>query len=141
MRNLLRISDAAVLGIHALAVLGRQEAPVSASRMAAAMGVSEAHLSKVLQRLVRVGMVTSVRGPRGGFLVAREPGEISLLEIFTTIDGPVEEETCFLGTPVCETPDECPVRGLSAQVRELVVGQLGGLTLADIDLSGLLTES
>ena len=64
MRNLLKISDAAVLGIHALGTLTGAEEPVSASRMAAALGVSEAHLSKVLQRLVRAGLVSSSRGPR-----------------------------------------------------------------------------
>lgn len=140
-RNLLRISDAATLAIHALALLADATEPVQVSRIAAPMGASTAHLGKVLQRLARLGVVTSVRGPRGGFNLARPARETSLLDVLVAVDGPIVEEGCLLGRPACHTPGACPVRGLNHQVRDLVVGKLGELSLADIDLSDLLQET
>ena len=140
-RNLLRISDAATLAIHALAFIVDADEPVQVSKIAEPMGASTAHLGKVLQRLARLGVVTSVRGPRGGFNLAHPAEETSLLDVLVAVDGPITEEGCLLGRPACDTPDACPVRNLNHQVRELVVGKLGELTLADIDLSDLLEET
>ncbi len=140
-RSLLRISDAATLAIHALAMLADTHEPVQVSRIAEPMAASTAHLGKVLQRLARLGLVTSVRGPRGGFSLARPAAETSLLDVLVAVDGPIVEEGCLLARPACHHPDACPVRSLNHQVRDLVVDKMGELTLADIDLSDLLQET
>ncbi len=140
-RNLLRISDAATLAIHALALLADAEEPVQVAKIAEPMGASTAHLGKVLQRMARLGVVTSVRGPRGGFNLSRPAEETTLLDVLVAVDGPITEEGCMLGRPACHTPDACPVRSLNHQVRDLVVGKLSDLTIADIDLSDLLQET
>ncbi len=140
-RNLLRISDAATLAIHALALLGDAEEPVQVSRIAEPMRASTAHLGKVLQRLAKLGLVKSVRGPRGGFTLTRTAAETNLLDVLVAVDGPITEEGCLLGRPACSHPEGCPVRSLNHQVRDLVVEKLSGLTLADIDLSDLLQET
>lgn len=138
MAGLLRISDAATLGIHALALLASAEEPVQVSRLAGAMIASEAHLSKVLQRLAKQGMVSSVRGPRGGFVLRSDPAEVSLLDAFVAVDGPLGDDDCLLIRPACGKPGECAVCALNAEVRHLVVERLGGVRLADLDLSELL---
>jgi len=74
---------------------------VSTRRIAMELQVSEAHLSKVLQRLGKVGLVNSTRGPKGGFALAREPEEITLLNIYEAIDGPLATNSCLLGTRIC----------------------------------------
>jgi len=138
--SLLRITDAATLGIHALALLSGADTPVRVSRLAGAMRASEAHLSKVMQRMARAGLVTSVRGPRGGFSLARNPDSMTLLEVLEVVDGPIEDEPCLLGAPTCTAPGGCAIRRLNAQVKELVTERLGDLTVSDFDLSDLLPE-
>jgi Rrf2 family transcriptional regulator, nitric oxide-sensitive transcriptional repressor len=103
MDTILRISDAANLAIHAMAHIARARGGVNQSvgEIAAHQGVSEAHLSKVMQRLVKVGLLTSRRGPGGGFLLGRESGTISLLEILEAMDGPMSDCKCLLGRKRC----------------------------------------
>ncbi|MFP4057171.1 MAG: RrF2 family transcriptional regulator [Candidatus Brocadiia bacterium] len=102
MSKLLRISEAASLGLHAAVRLAEHpRRPVSARDLARRLDASEAHLAKVLQRLVRAGLVSSTRGPRGGFALARAPGEVSLLDVYEAVEGPVEPTACPFGRPVC----------------------------------------
>jgi Rrf2 family protein len=103
MDTILRISDAANLAIHAMAHIARSRGGVNQSvgEIATHQGVSEAHLSKVMQRLVKVGLLTSRRGPGGGFLLGREAKTISLLEILEVIDGPMSDCKCLLGRKKC----------------------------------------
>jgi Rrf2 family protein len=103
MDTILRISDAANLAIHAMAHIARSRGSVnhSVGEIAGDQGVSEAHLSKVMQRLVKVGLLTSRRGPGGGFVLGREAGKISLLEILEAMDGPMSDCKCLLGRKKC----------------------------------------
>ena len=103
MDTILRISDAANLAIHAMAHIARARDGVNQSvgEIAAHQGVSEAHLSKVMQRLVKVGLLTSRRGPGGGFLLGRAADRISLLEILEAMDGPMSDCKCLLGRKQC----------------------------------------
>ena len=93
-----------------------------------------------MQRMARAGLVTSVRGPRGGFSLARNPDSMTLLEVLEVVDGPIEDEPCLLGAPTCTAPGGCAIRRLNAQVKELVTERLGDLTVSDFDLSDLLPE-
>ncbi len=81
MATTLRISEAATLALHATALIGSSPTRLSAHEMAERLNVSEAHLAKVLQRLAHAGLVRSVRGPHGGFMLARAGSEITLLEV------------------------------------------------------------
>jgi Rrf2 family protein len=103
MDTILRISDAANLAIHAMAHIAKSRGSVnhSVGEIAGEQGVSEAHLSKVMQRLVKVGLLTSRRGPGGGFLLGREAAKISLLEILEAMDGPMSDCKCLLGRKKC----------------------------------------
>jgi len=70
--------------------------------MAEIMGASEAHLSKVLQQLVRHGLLRSSRGPAGGFTLARKPENISLLSVWKVVAGEIKVRRCLLEEPVCD---------------------------------------
>ncbi|NUR99017.1 MAG: Rrf2 family transcriptional regulator [Kribbellaceae bacterium] len=69
-------------------------AAVPAKRLAAFYNLPTAYLNKQLQALARVGILTSVSGPKGGFQLARDPRNISLLDIVVAIDGPDEAFRC-----------------------------------------------
>ena len=69
--------------------------------LAADFGASEAHLAKVMQRLVKAGLVASTRGPKGGFRLARPAETVTLLDVYEAVEGPVEPLGCLLGRPAC----------------------------------------
>jgi len=130
---ILNISEAANLAIHAAAHLASHpdEVPISTVRVAQALDVSEAHLSKVFQRLTRAGLLKSIRGPRGGFSLARKPESVSLLEIFEAIDGALSKAHCLLGHSDCDR-SQCVFGGIVADVRSQVVQHFTNTTLADL---------
>ena len=97
MADVLNISDAAALALHAMAFLaGQPERRFATGEIASELHVSETHLSKVLQRLAKVGLVASVRGPHGGFVLARPAAEIRLLDAYEAIEGPLADSRCIL---------------------------------------------
>ncbi|GAA1595529.1 Rrf2 family transcriptional regulator [Kribbella hippodromi] len=69
-------------------------AAITAKRLAAFYDLPTAYLNKQLQALTRAGILTSVSGPKGGFQLARDPKNISLLDIVVAIDGPDEAFRC-----------------------------------------------
>lgn len=133
MSSILRISEAANLGIHALVYLSleRDCAPCSAGVIARALGVSESHLAKVMQRLVAAGMVGSIRGAKGGFTLTADPVRTTLLAVYEAIDGPLLDTGCLLGRGTCLI-DSCWLAELESGTLALVQEHLGKVTLADV---------
>lgn len=79
---MLKLNKSTLIALHAVVTLG--EAPdkvFSAGAIAKRYRVSEHHVAKVLQRLVRAKLVESIRGLNGGFQIARDPKKITMLEI------------------------------------------------------------
>ena len=103
MASLIKISDAGALALHTGVYLATRDGRAcTAGEMAAALQVSEAHLVKVLQRLTRVGLVGTTRGPKGGYALARPPARVSLRDVFEAIEGPLAPVKCLLKHKVCE---------------------------------------
>ncbi|MFH1538455.1 MAG: Rrf2 family transcriptional regulator [bacterium] len=122
--NLLKISEAASLAIHAMALLTSGPGKsISVKEMASELTVSENHLSKVLQRLAKAGYVDSARGPKGGFTAGRKGTEITLLELYEEIEGALSDEGCLLDMKACRE-DACImgsfVGKINAQVRDFL---------------------
>jgi Rrf2 family protein len=132
MATAFRVSEAAALALHAVAMLTQhKEAVLTTGTIAAALKCSASHLSKVMQRLVRAGFVTSGRGPRGGFRLAKPPEQISLLDVLETIEGPLDRGGCLLSPPQCDGV-ECVFGALSVKVNEIVRHELTKLTAAGL---------
>jgi len=132
VKGMLRISDAASIGMHAMIYMAAWPGRLLATaEVAEALHVSEAHLSKVLQRLHRVGLVEAVRGPKGGFRLTVAPEECTLLRVFESIEGPLVESTCLLGLPKCDASD-CCFGGVLAQVNRIVHEHLASTRLSDV---------
>ncbi|MGD9496917.1 MAG: Rrf2 family transcriptional regulator [Armatimonadota bacterium] len=126
---MIHISEAASLALHALALLAHS-APErrTAAELAERLDASEAHLAKVLQRLRRARLVASVRGPHGGFVLARDPSEISLLEVYETIEGPLDDALCTMDKPVCRG-EQCLFGGLLCTLTREARAYLSGTKL------------
>ena len=123
MSSLLRISEAASLALHTASFLAaRGEALATTGEIARAFGVSQAHLSKVLQRLVGAGIIKSVRGPHGGFRLAPTGREATLLDVYQAIDGPLQAGEYLLGNFACG--GKCILGDLIASVNRRVARRL-----------------
>lgn len=103
MKTILKISEAFSLGLHAAAVIASSEggSPLTTHRISSKLEVSESHLSKVLQRLTKTGILKSSRGPKGGFSLAKPASSIALLDVYESVEGPLELGDCLIGTQIC----------------------------------------
>jgi Rrf2 family transcriptional regulator, nitric oxide-sensitive transcriptional repressor len=120
MACMLKISEAASLAFHSAAYLAsNNERPISTKEIASKLGVSDNHLSKVMQRLVGAGIVESTRGPGGGFRLNASSSKITLMDIYVSIQGPVTLSDCLLNKPIC-LGKECILGGLLAKVNREV---------------------
>jgi Rrf2 family protein len=90
-RRRMRLGRASSYAIFATAHLAQHTngRPIQGRDIAEACGVPTGHLLKILQQLVRSQILSSERGPAGGFVLRKGPREISLLEIVEAIDGPI----------------------------------------------------
>jgi len=118
---MLKLTEAALLAMHTMVYLaGKPDRRVSTREIAAEFDASEAHLSKVLQRLARYGLVKSERGPKGGFsLNTHYGGEITLLDIYESIEGPLVERKCFHTTRICDE-NQCLFGNLLGNINKQV---------------------
>ncbi len=131
MKNIIQISEASSLALHGMCLIAANGRRMSIHEIAAATGASEAHLSKVFQRLVKEGMVRSIRGPGGGFDLAKPPESITLLDIYSAIEGMPSTDTCLLHSGSCPFRT-CLFGGFIGDLTERFLGYLGDTTLADI---------
>jgi Rrf2 family protein len=114
MASILRISEAVSLALHAMTFLAAHgDRPCSTKEIAERLSVSEAHLSKVLQRLTRGHLVQSIRGPKGGFVIEGAAASINLLTVYECIEGEMPSCDCMLSSPVC-AGEGCIFGGLPA---------------------------
>lgn len=124
MLSMLRISEAASLGMHAMVYFAAEpDKTISTGEIASDMNVSEAHLAKVFQRLARAGLLTSVRGPKGGFRLGKDPGEIFLIHVYEALEGPVPHGDCLFNHKVC-SGDGCIFDGLLGTVGRMLAQHL-----------------
>ncbi len=84
-------------------------APVQAREIADALDIPYHFLSKILQRLARDGILTSNKGPGGGFRLVRAPEETSLYDLIRVVEGPISDTQCMLGLDVCSDEARCPM--------------------------------
>jgi len=102
MSNILKISEAASIALHAMIILTQKKNElVSVKDIANQLDISGNHLSKVMQRLVKAELVVSIKGNKGGFKLAKDPDTINFLEIYEAIDGKYKPSTCLLNKPSC----------------------------------------
>ncbi|MFE6223363.1 RrF2 family transcriptional regulator [Streptomyces sp. NPDC057854] len=92
----MQMSEGVEWALHSCLNLAWAEdgAAVTATRLAAFHALPAAYLNKQLQALVRAGILTSTTGPRGGFRLARAPGDITVLDVVTAIEGPQDAFRC-----------------------------------------------
>ena len=130
MAGVLRFSEAASIGIHAMILMASKPcAPVTCREISDSYGVSDNHTQKVMQRLVKAGLAGSVRGPGGGYRIKGNPASITLLDVYETLDGPLGTDTCLFRRSHCP-PEGCLLGGMLSEVDSVVKKHLAGTCLA-----------
>jgi Rrf2 family protein len=90
----------------------------SVTEVADAMQIPKSFLAKVLQRLVRSHILTSMRGVNGGFRLAKKPSEISLLTILEAVQGPAAINVCAIDSKRCRLSATCSVHPVWVDIRQ-----------------------
>ena len=107
----MRFSASIEYAIHGMVYLAvmKPAGAVLVRDIAKAIRVPESYLRKVFQLLVRAGLVASHRGAKGGFSLARDPGELTLRHVVEAIDGALPFYSCQKTTRGCSVIPICPV--------------------------------
>jgi len=126
-----RQADYAVRAVLYLAEQnGAGRAPTS--QIARDQRIPPSFLAKIVSQLSVAGMVQTSRGARGGVSLAREPKDITLLEVVEAIDGPITLNECVLDSTVCTFGEDCPVHSVWADAQKKLVKELSATSFADL---------
>lgn len=98
----------------------------------ATQDLTPAFLTKILQPLIKVGIVASQRGVGGGFYLAKKPGEITLYDIVSSQEGPLYINLCLVEKDSCNRQPTCPVHGVWNEIRDDFSTILKRYTFADL---------
>jgi len=97
-------------------------------------------LGKILQQLSRKGLLTSLKGPTGGFALSIPAEQITLFHIVEAIDGPSLFNNCVLGLPECGGKHPCPVHERWGELREQIYAMLVRKSIAQLAGEGRRPE-
>lgn len=131
MFKLSKKADYGLIAVKHLA-MHRQEHACSANEIAEEYGISITLMAKVLQKLARQGMVAAKHGSSGGYQLAKEPGQISALDVISAIDGPVLITSCVTNHGACDATEKCSVREPLRRVNESILNVLNTVTIAQL---------
>jgi Rrf2 family protein len=131
---MLRLSREADYSLLAMMYIAAQPEGRLAYRreIAAHYNIPSEFLAKVLQKLSRHGLVRSYRGMNGGYVLGREPDQITLTDVIEAVDGPVGLVDCQCDARACEQEEVCTVQGALAGVRLEIRGLLDDVSLGDM---------
>jgi len=132
MNSLVNISEGTSLAIHGLGLLATV-APdrINVKSAAEILKASEAHLAKVFGKLQKSGLVTSTRGPSGGFALEKEPGRISFMDVYEIFEAPVDPEACPMGRNHCPF-NSCLFEGRIHKVSQEIYSIMKNTMISDL---------
>ncbi|AQU86792.1 SUF system Fe-S cluster assembly regulator [Komagataeibacter nataicola] len=128
MLKLSKLTDYAVV---ALVRLGQKSEVTTSPVLSRSTGIPEPTVAKVLKILATQGIVSSQRGARGGYRLARPLEEISIAAVIQAIDGPISLTTCVDGGD-CDARSTCGLGGQWDMVNAAIRHALSAITLADM---------
>ncbi len=126
-----RQADYAVRAVLYLAKLGNTDRAAT-STVAEEQHIPPSFLAKIISQLSIAGLLHTSRGARGGVTLARDPKEITLLEVIEAIDGPIQLNECIGEDNNCSFEGECPLRPVWCEAQEELVTRLKGTNFAQL---------
>ena len=131
---MLKLTKKADYGLMAMKHLA-ERAPhgaCSAKDVADAYGIPQEALAKILQRLVKAGLLHSQHGMNGGYTLARDPATISAFEVIRAIDGPLFITSCITVRGECDQTDRCTIKEPLRRVNESIEQVLRRISILEM---------
>jgi len=97
-----------------------------------ALDIPPAFLSKILQDLARKGILTSAKGPGGGFQLNCSPSETNLYTLVRAVEGPIVEGDCLLGLSVCADDLKCPIHDTWKDIQDAFRERMESTSIMDV---------
>ena len=132
--QMLKLTKKADYGLMAMKHLAEHahQGSCSAKDVAEAYGIPAQALAKILQRLVKAGLLHSQHGMNGGYTLARDPGAISAFEVIRAIDGPLFITSCVTVRGECGQTDRCTIREPLRRVNQSIEQVLRRIKISEM---------
>ena len=131
----MKFSTKGTYGLRAVVELAARygEGPVALTAVAAEQGISEAYLEQLMRSLKNAGIVKTARGKAGGYLLTKEPANISVGEVLRALEGSTNVVDCVgAGANVCENACTCSARPLFLKLQSRINAVLNETTIGEL---------
>ncbi len=130
----MKLSTRTRYGVRAILELARNygNGPLQLKAIAEHQEISVKYLEQLMAVLKSAGIVRSVRGPSGGYVLAKNPNEIRISDCFTCLEGPVITTECVSDSRFCSRSADCIAKGLWTDVQNTVMELLHSTTLQSL---------
>ena len=124
-----RQADYAIRAVLYISKLGRDKR-ASTSQIAQEQHIPPSFLAKIISQLSIAGLLQTSRGARGGVMLAKQPVEITLLDVVESIDGPIALNECVIDEAGCSFGEDCPLRPVWCDAQDELVTRLRSTNFA-----------
>ncbi len=130
----MKLSTRGRYGVRAMLELAHDypKKPLPLKKLAGNQGISAKYLEQLLMPLKAAGLVKSVRGAKGGYILAHDPADITLYQIVQTLEGPVAFVDCVNQDYFCARRSSCSVQHTWAEMSNMVCEYLSAVSLKKI---------
>lgn len=130
MLKLSKLTDYATVILSFMAK--QQQSMHAAIEISEVTGIALPTVSKILKLLVRAKVLSSVRGAKGGYLLARAPEKITVAAVISALEGPIALTECSASHKSCEQASGCEIQGNWGLINQKIYNALESVTLADM---------
>lgn len=124
-------ADYGLIAVHYIASHG-EEGAVSAKRIAEEFHIPQERLAKILQRLAKKQLIESHNGPKGGYVLTREPEQITVGQVLRALEGPVRIVSCMVENDDCPQFSRCNLRRPVEKIQASISYFLDSVTVAEL---------
>lgn len=124
-------ADYGLMAIHYIATHG-DEGAVSAKRIAEEFRIPPERLAKILQRLAKKKLIASHNGPKGGYILTRPPGDITVGQVLRALEGPVRIVSCMAANDDCPQFSRCNLRRPVQKIQDSISYMLDTMSLSEL---------
>ena len=128
--DMIGLSEGTAIALHSIVYINNKNKPATVKEISTKFGISDNHLSKVLQRLVREGILISEKGPKGGFLINDKYKNMSLLEVYEIFEGKFQCHRCLFNNGKGDCKD-CIMSDFVTRMDNEFIKYMSKTTVAD----------
>ena len=130
----MKLSTRTRYGLRAIIELAEHKgsAPLQTKVIAASQDISVKYLEQLMTILRSAGFVRSIRGSKGGYMLAKSPNQIKLSDVFDCLEGHVTTVECVEDRSFCKRAEDCVARQVWEQVQQAIKNVLQSITLQDL---------